>query len=93
MPASYLLLLGKVVTGISPHSFGNSISGTIPRGIWSLAILWFSRKREFRWPLGRVQEVFPGTDGLVRTAAVKTERGVYERPVVKMAPLFIYEDT
>ena len=36
----------------------------------------------------RVMEVFPGADGIVRSAKIKTEDGELERPAVKMAPLF-----
>ena len=43
------------------------------------------------WPLARVREVFPGADGLVRAATVKTEKGTYKRPIVKMVPLFLYD--
>ena len=39
------------------------------------------------WPLGRVTEVYPGQDGLVRVVSVKTARGIYRRPVVKVAVL------
>ena len=40
-----------------------------------------------RWPLARVLEVYSGTDGIVRVARVKTERGTYKRPVTKLAVL------
>ena len=40
------------------------------------------------WPLGRIVELFPGSDGLIRTVRVKTSRGVYTRPVQK---LHLYE--
>ena len=40
------------------------------------------------WPLGRIVEVYPGKDGLVRVVSVKTSQGVYRRPVTnKIAPL------
>ena len=39
------------------------------------------------WPLGRVAEVYPGQDGLVRVVSVKTARGIYRRHVVKVAVL------
>lgn len=39
------------------------------------------------WPLGRIQEAFPGDDGLVRVATVKTAKGTYKRPAVKMCLL------
>jgi Pao retrotransposon peptidase/Family of unknown function (DUF5641)/Protein of unknown function (DUF1759)/Integrase zinc binding domain len=38
------------------------------------------------WPLGVVQKVLPGTDGVVRTVDVRTARGVLRRPAVKVHP-------
>ncbi|KAI5750910.1 hypothetical protein M8J77_002368 [Diaphorina citri] len=40
-----------------------------------------------RWPLGRVCEVLPGSDGVVRVVKVKTEKGELTRPVSKLARL------
>ncbi|XP_055309915.1 uncharacterized protein LOC129573450, partial [Sitodiplosis mosellana] len=40
-----------------------------------------------RWPLGRVKEVFPGKDGLVRVVAVSAKNKTYKRPIVKLAKL------
>ena len=40
-----------------------------------------------QWPLARVDEVFPGKDGLVRVAMVRTTKGVYKRPLSKIALL------
>ena len=39
------------------------------------------------WPLGRVQKTFPGSDGRVRTAEVKTPSGTLLRPVAKLCLL------
>ena len=39
------------------------------------------------WKTGRVTEVFPGSDGLVRVANVKTEEGTYLRPIHKLCSL------
>ncbi|XP_008482926.1 uncharacterized protein LOC103519612 [Diaphorina citri] len=39
------------------------------------------------WPLGVVQEVYPGKDGVIRTVLVKTKGGCLKRPVVKLCPL------
>ena len=44
------------------------------------------------WPIGRVEQVFPGDDGLVRIAKVKTAKGIYKRPIVKMVPLILQDD-
>ena len=38
--------------------------------------------------MGRVLEVYHGSDGRVRSAMVKTADGKLKRPVVKLAPLF-----
>jgi len=37
------------------------------------------------WSIGRIVEVFPGSDGKVRNVSVKTPKGVYERSVTKIA--------
>ena len=39
------------------------------------------------WPLARVVEVHPGSDGLVRVVTIRTSAGVYKRPVTKLAVL------
>ena len=43
--------------------------------------------RRSEWPLGRITEVFPGKDGLVRVVRVKTKDGEYLRPVHRLCPL------
>ncbi|KAL7296586.1 hypothetical protein TKK_0010015 [Trichogramma kaykai] len=40
-----------------------------------------------KWPVGRVVNVHPGTDGRVRVATVRTAYGTYTRPIVKLAQL------
>ena len=44
------------------------------------------------WPMGRIQELHPGSDGIVRAVTVKTARGMYERPIVKMFLLLLYDE-
>ncbi|XP_060871447.1 uncharacterized protein LOC132945707 [Metopolophium dirhodum] len=39
------------------------------------------------WRLGRVTEVHPGSDEVVRVVSVRTQDGVYKRPVVKLVRL------
>ena len=43
--------------------------------------------KPLHWPLARILEVYPGNDGVVRVAKVKTPHGVYTRPVVKLRKL------
>lgn len=42
-----------------------------------------------QWPMGRVLEVHPGDDGVVRVVSLKTPTGIYKRPAVKMVPLLL----
>ena len=39
------------------------------------------------WPSGRVVKTFPGSDGRVRMAEVKTPTGTLMRPAAKLCPL------
>ncbi|KMQ87772.1 hypothetical protein RF55_12859 [Lasius niger] len=39
------------------------------------------------WPLARIETVYPGLDGVVRTATVRTTRGIYKRPATRLCPL------
>jgi hypothetical protein len=39
------------------------------------------------WLMGRIVEVFPGDDGKIRVATVKTKYGLLKRPVAKLALL------
>lgn len=43
--------------------------------------------------MGRIQEILPGKDGLVRSVIVKTANGIYKRPIVKLALLIGNEET
>ena len=40
-----------------------------------------------KWPLARIQEVVRGNDGLVRVVVIRTAKGVYKRPIMKIVPL------
>ena len=45
-----------------------------------------------KWPLAKVIQVHKGRDGLVRVVTVKTQTGVYKRPVHKVALLLPIEN-
>lgn len=56
--------------------------------IGDLVLLADSNAPRGSWPLARVSQVFPGSDGRVRSVEIKTAGGgVYRRPVVKIAVL------
>ena len=42
-----------------------------------------------QWPRGVITATFPGKDGVVRVVDVRTNTGVYRRPVVKICQLDI----
>ena len=39
------------------------------------------------WPLGRIIELHPGSDGRVRVVTLRTTKGILTRPIVKLCPL------
>lgn len=45
-----------------------------------------------RWSLGRVVNLHPGFDGLVRVVTLKTKSGYLKRPIVKLSKLPVQED-
>ncbi|GFY44778.1 integrase catalytic domain-containing protein [Trichonephila inaurata madagascariensis] len=44
------------------------------------------------WPMGRILEVFPGSDGLVRVVNVKISSGILKCAITKVVPLPIPDD-
>jgi hypothetical protein len=43
------------------------------------------------WLLAKIEEVHPGSDGLVRVVSLKTEKSKFKRPVAKLCPLAIQD--
>lgn len=39
------------------------------------------------WAMGRIVELYPGQDGLVRVVNVRTAKSVFKRPISKIVPL------
>ncbi|XP_054259356.1 uncharacterized protein LOC128984099 [Macrosteles quadrilineatus] len=50
-------------------------------------VLIHSSSPPLSWPLARVTQLHPGTDGQVRVVDLKTQHGYLTRPVVKVFPL------
>ncbi|GFX15807.1 uncharacterized protein TNCV_1061291 [Trichonephila clavipes] len=46
-------------------------------------------KKRINWPLAVIVELVPGCDGNVRTVKVKTQTGVFLRPIQRIFPLEI----
>ncbi|GFW92351.1 integrase catalytic domain-containing protein [Trichonephila clavipes] len=57
-----------------------------------LVLLKDPNTKPLDWPMGRILEVFPGSDGLVRVVNVKTSTGILKRAITKVVPLPIPVD-
>ena len=57
-------------------------------------LVWLIKDSDKRgyYNLGRVAETIDGSDGVIRSAIVRTNDGVYKRPVVKLAPVLPGKD-
>ena len=50
-------------------------------------VLMCSDTPRYQWPLGIIVDTYPGRDGYVRSVKVKTNSGVFDRPVTKICLL------
>lgn len=66
---------------------------TKPIAIGSLVLIADGNMPRNCWPKGVVAKIYPGTDGIVRAADVKTAQGVLKRPVVKLCLIDIQDST
>ncbi|XP_066600734.1 uncharacterized protein [Prorops nasuta] len=57
--------------------------------IGQLVLIRDDRYPPAKWPLGRVVEVHPGPDNLVRVVTVKTSTSTVRRHIARLCPLFI----
>ena len=55
--------------------------------IGDLVLLADSNAPRGQWKMARIINVFPGEDGVVRVAEIKTEAGILTRPVTKLCLL------
>ena len=55
--------------------------------IGDLVLLADSNTPRGQWKMARITKVFPGEDGVVRVAEIKTEARILTRPVTKLCLL------
>ncbi|XP_066959101.1 uncharacterized protein [Macrobrachium rosenbergii] len=55
----------------------------------SMVLVKEDNVRRLSWPLGVIIEVYPGTDGVIRSVDVKTSKGIVNKPVQKLHDLEI----
>ncbi|XP_045453907.1 uncharacterized protein LOC123663262 [Melitaea cinxia] len=63
----------------------NTPTNPIAKG--DVVIIIVDNAPPLHWPLGVVEEVFPGSNGVTRIVRVRTATGTYLRPVVRLCPL------
>ncbi|GFW27869.1 integrase catalytic domain-containing protein [Trichonephila clavipes] len=57
-----------------------------------LVLLKDPNTKPLHWPMGRILEVFPGSDGLVRVVNLKTSTAILKRAITKVVPFPIPVD-
>jgi hypothetical protein len=60
--------------------------------IGDLVLMYIENSPRNQWPLGIVLEVNKGKDGLIRSVRVKTQVGIYDRPISKLCLLESFGD-
>lgn len=55
--------------------------------IGDIVLIGSDNKKRYQWPMGRVLEIMPSSDGIVRMAKIKTKTGCINRPLPKLYPL------
>ena len=57
-------------------------------------LVWLVEDNDKRgsYDLGRITETFEGSDGVIRSATIRTKDGYYKRPVVKLATVLSMDE-
>ena len=71
------------------YKWGMSPETTVKPGM--MVVLQDDNTAPMHWKLGRIDEIHPGKDGVVRVVTVKTSTGTYQRPLSKVCLLPISE--
>ena len=60
--------------------------------VGSLVLVQGETRHRLSWPIGVVKQVFPGRDGVVRAAEIKTSKGLLTRSIQRLHVLEISSD-
>ncbi|GFS67914.1 uncharacterized protein NPIL_339861 [Nephila pilipes] len=55
--------------------------------VGDIVLIGTDDKKRLHWLLGRVLELFPGKDGIIRLVKLRTEKGNVQRPIQRLYPL------
>ena len=71
------------------------VAGSVKGGqvqVGSLVLVQGETRHRLSWPIGVVKQVFPGRDGVVRAAEIKTSKGLLTRSIQRLHVLEISSD-
>lgn len=63
------------------------VSPTLNVNKGQLVLLKEDNLPPLQWKLGRIVEMYPGTDGLIRVVSIQTPTSILKRPITKICPL------
>ncbi|UYV76606.1 hypothetical protein LAZ67_14001435, partial [Cordylochernes scorpioides] len=55
--------------------------------IGEIVLIGNDDQRRIDWPMAKIEELIPGSDGKIRVARIRTTRGILMRPIQKIYPL------
>ena len=100
-PRHRVELLQKIVDSFRTRWTRDVFPSLLPRRKWhaekrnvrvaDFVIVQTSSAIRGTWNIGRVVSVYPGQDGKVSNVKVKTRTGEYERPITKIAVIYLAE--
>ena len=59
----------------------------MPARVGQLIILKVANTPVLTWPIGIIESVHPGADGVVRAVTIRTNKGTHKRPVTEICML------
>ena len=77
--------VNEYVRNLPPFKGSCGGKGSIKVG--SVVLVQGEGTNRLQWPLGVIQAIHPGRDGLVRCVEVKTAKGLFTRPIQRMHSL------
>ena len=79
----------EYLSSLRKHSKGHKPTQNLSVG--DIVVLHDDSVFATKWPIERITRVFCGQDGLVRMVELKTQTGIYRRPVTKIAVLLPHD--
>ena len=76
----------------SAHYVSNTSDQSVPFKVGDVVLIFEDKQPKHTWKMGRINEIFLGRDGKIRSCAVKLPSGsVFRRPVQLLYPLEVDE--